>query len=87
MRITASLAAILVGLCACGGGGGGNSGSGGSANPNVWTPGVYLPHAGFAAKCASPRSGASAVTGQAYPDVQGTLLDENNWLPPPTSTC
>ena len=44
------------------------------------------PRAGFAAsssvsnRCEIPRVGASQVTGQAFPDKQGTLADEKNWL-------
>ena len=31
-------------------------------------------------KCAVPRVGVSAFTGQAFPDQQGTLTDEKSWL-------
>src|SRR3990172_2390587 len=34
----------------------------------------------YAAKCATPRSGLDGVTGTPYPDMQGTLPDEKNWL-------
>ena len=34
----------------------------------------------FAARCEMPRAGASPYTGVAYPDRQGTLSDEKNWL-------
>ena len=71
----------LVGLAACGGGGGGggftgNPGGGG----NGWTPGVFLDASTFAARCAAPRSGINPATGQPFPDIQGTTLDENNFL-------
>jgi carboxyl-terminal processing protease len=69
---------ILAGLQACGGGGGG-SGSGGTGSGS-WTPGVFQPASSLAAKCASPRSGTDPTTHTAYPDVQGSTLDENNWL-------
>jgi len=75
------MAAILLGLSACGGGGGSGGGSGGPpGGSNGWVMGVYPPSAHFAAQCQSPRSGTDPVTGRPYPDVQGTTLDENNWL-------
>src|SRR5205823_13168913 len=75
------MAAILLGLSACGGGGGSGGGSGGPpGGGNGWVMGVYPPSAHFAAQCQSPRSGTDPVTGRPYPDVQGTTLDENNWL-------
>lgn len=38
--------------------------------------------AGEASKnfCANPRSGASPITGQPYPDLQGTQQDEKEWI-------
>ena len=68
-RLTLALA--LASLAACGGGGGG----GGGPPPVVssgWVAGVFQPSAGFAAKCAAPRPGTN--------DLQGTTLNENNWL-------
>jgi C-terminal processing protease CtpA/Prc len=70
------LGASLAG-CGGGGGGGGNGGGGGGSG---WTPGVFLPSQSFAADCVAPRSGINPATGQPYPDVQGTTLDENNFL-------
>ncbi len=69
-------------LAACGGGGGGDDdgGGGGSGGTGGWTPGVFLPSSSFAAQCENPRSGIDPETGQPYPDVQGTVLDENNFL-------
>jgi len=65
-------------LAGCGGGGGdGGDGGGGGGD---WTPGVFLPSDSFAAQCAAPRSGTNPDGGQPYPDVQGTTLDENNFL-------
>ncbi len=64
------------GLSACGGGGGPAAGIGG----DNWVAGVYQPSARFAAQCQNPRSGTDPSTGQVYPDVQGSTLDENNWL-------
>jgi carboxyl-terminal processing protease len=82
----------LVAICitACGGGGGDGDSrvtGGQPGNPpgnqtpsSGWTPGVYQPYSSFAAQCASPRTGVSPVTGRAYPDTQGSVLTENNWL-------
>ena len=64
--------AALAALCGCGGSG--------TPPDTTWTPGVFQPAAEFAALCASPRSGTDPTTGQAYPDRQGSTLDENNWL-------
>ncbi len=72
-----ALWASLLALSACGGGGG----PGGSTTPPAgWTAGVFQPSSHFAAQCQNPRSGTDPVTGNAYPDVQGSTLDENNWL-------
>jgi carboxyl-terminal processing protease len=77
--------AALAALYGCGGGSGstglasGSGSSGGSGSSN-WTPGVFQPSSEFAALCANPRSGTDPYTGQAYPDKQGSTLDENNWL-------
>jgi C-terminal processing protease CtpA/Prc len=68
-----------VGLAACGGGGGG----GFAGDPGGgWTPGVFLDASTFAARCAAPRSGTIPGTNppRPFPDIQGTTLDENNFL-------
>ena len=77
--MAAAAALILGSVAACGGGGGG---SGSSPPPPIdtWMPGVFQPESHFAAQCAAPRSGTDPFTGHAYPDVQGTATDENNWL-------
>lgn len=77
------IASIAIGLAACSGSGSTdgtanpfNSGNGNPPNQSpggTWTPGVYQPYASFAAQCASPR-------GAPYPDTQGSVLTENNWL-------
>ena len=68
-------------LSSCGGGGNGvELGGSSSTNQNGWTQGVFKPSADFAAQCASPRSGTDPLTGKAYPDVQGSVTSENNWL-------
>jgi carboxyl-terminal processing protease len=85
----ALLATLLIG--GCGGGGGaaggtvsGSSSSGGSSSGGTtgttYVPGQYLAASKFAAQCASPRSGTDPVTQVPYPDVQGTAIDENNYL-------
>jgi C-terminal processing protease CtpA/Prc len=62
-----------------GGGTGGSGGSGGSGG-TTWTAGVFQPSSHFESLCQNPRSGTDPVTGQAYPDAQGSTLDESNWL-------
>ncbi|MGL6160723.1 S41 family peptidase [Microbulbifer sp.] len=73
-------------LAACGGGGGSSdsnnfsSSSNSSSGSGTWEPGVFLPASTFASQCVNPRSGTNPETGAPYSDVQGTRLDENNWL-------
>ncbi len=76
-----------IALAACGGGGssGGSTftpptgGGGGSTGP-TWTQGVFQAPSQFKDRCQSPRSGSSQFTGRAFPDVQGTTLEELHWL-------
>ena len=75
----------MLALSACGGGGGGAASSATAASTapathDSWTPGAYLPASTFANECASPRTGVDPYTNQPYPDVQGTVADQNNWL-------
>ncbi|MGH8194121.1 MAG: S41 family peptidase [Woeseiaceae bacterium] len=63
-------AVTALALGACGGGGGG--GDGGDPGGGGWTAGVFMPSESFAGQCVTPRSGTS--------DIQGTLLDGNNYL-------
>ncbi len=72
----------LVALAACGGGGGGGFAGDTGGGRNGWTPGVFLDASTFAARCAAPRSGLDPATNppQPFPDIQGTTLDENNFL-------
>jgi carboxyl-terminal processing protease len=78
MLRTAATLIVLLALASCGGGGsptssssnGGTSGITGSTGG--WVQGVFPPSASFAEQCTSPRPGTS--------DVQGTVLDENNFL-------
>jgi C-terminal processing protease CtpA/Prc len=73
LRITPLLCATCVAaLAACGGGGGNDGGGGGGPNGSSWSPGVFMPSSSFAAQCENPRSGTN--------DLQGTVLDENNFL-------
>ena len=88
--INGSLVLAALVLTACGGGGapttasstpsGSGTSSGGSTTGSTYVPGQYLPAANYAAKCASPRTGTDPITNVAYPDVQGTATDENNFL-------
>lgn len=79
VRRSLMLAGIAAVLASCGGGGDG---------PNVvvqppssgWQQGVFLDRQTYAGRCASPRSGIDPATGLAYPDVQGSTVDENNFL-------
>ena len=74
------LCSIFAALAACGGG----SGGGGLGRPpppgggTDWQAGVFLDADTYFAECAAPRSGTDPFTGQL--DVQGTTLDENNFL-------
>lgn len=72
-------------LASCGGGGGSSggdpAGTGSGAPPNTtWIQGHFSPESNFAALCVAPRTGTDPVTQQPYPDKQGSLLDELNWL-------
>jgi hypothetical protein len=73
--ITAASCALT--LAACGGGGNGGGGGGGGGG---WQPGVFLNADTFFARCESPRSGRNPFTNQNYPDIQGSVVDENNFL-------
>jgi C-terminal processing protease CtpA/Prc len=77
-----SLLTVLVSLTACSGsdGGGGLGRGGGGNNSNDWQPGVFLDFMTFYAQCEAPRGGINPATGNPYPDVQGSTLDENNFL-------
>jgi carboxyl-terminal processing protease len=68
-------------LAACGGGGGGGGGTSTPPPPPAgWVQGQFQPESNFAAMCVTPRTGVDPVTQKAYPDKQGTLLNELNWL-------
>ncbi len=56
-----------------------NSTPANSAQP--WKSGVFEPDSSFKNKCSSPRLNvANPLTDNLYTDVQGTTLDEKNWL-------
>jgi len=90
MRISSTLILVLTALCACGGGGdggtnvvggsGSSGGSGGTGSSVTYTAGVYPSYQSLEAKCAKPRTGTDPYTSKAYPDLQGTAADENNFL-------
>ena len=79
LSITWILTAALLG--GCGGGGGGDAAvpPPGPKGP-TWVQGQFAAESTFAALCVSPRTGIDPGTAKAYPDAQGTLLDELNWL-------
>jgi carboxyl-terminal processing protease len=77
-------AAALIALAAISGCGGGGGGAVAAPSPppgtSSWTPGVFQTAATFANQCLSRRTGLDPSSGLAYPDAQGTVLTENNWL-------
>jgi len=68
---------MTLSLAACGGSDGGTTFAG---DPAGFQPGLFLDANTFFAQCQAPRAGINPATGQAYPDVQGTTTDENNFL-------
>lgn len=79
------LIGAIASLPACSGGGGGG-GTSFTPTPtptptptSSWTQGVFQPASTFEAKCEVPRVGVD-IEGNPFPDTQGTLLDELNWL-------
>lgn len=49
--------------------------------PPSWQAGIFQPSSTFINRCASPRSGTDPTNNnRPYPDLQGTILDENNFL-------
>lgn len=77
-----SFAIFGLGLLTACGGGSGNGGIGGigAGGNGDYRPGVFQPSETFANRCARPRSGVDPATGSAYPDIQGSRTDENNFL-------
>ncbi|MDM3871653.1 S41 family peptidase [Porticoccus sp. W117] len=81
MKITNNVLLLLSAalLSACGGGGGGSDNSG-QTTPPAFQQGVFQAASNFEARCQTPRTGTNPATGTAYPDRQGSTLQENNWL-------
>jgi len=82
-----ALAVTILLLTGCGGSGGSSDPSPVITTPTTpatsapeWEAGVYEPQSQFIAKCETPRSGIDPFTGNAYPDTQGTAMDEKLWL-------
>jgi carboxyl-terminal processing protease len=77
-----AVCALIVAVQGCGGGSGGGGSAVAAPPPPAgnWNPGVFLPASSFAAQCATPRTGTDPFTDLAYPDVQGSVVSENNWL-------
>jgi hypothetical protein len=75
-----SAAALVSGLLTGCSGGGGGGGSSAPPPSSGWTAGVFQPKENFDAECAAPRTGIDPDTQMPYPDVQGSALDEKNWL-------
>ncbi|MFZ1863527.1 MAG: S41 family peptidase [Polyangiales bacterium] len=71
-----SIAMLAVWMTGCGDGAPPPPGAGGGG----WESGVFQPAATFRALCEEPRTGVNPATSQPYPDVQGTTIDENNFL-------
>jgi len=77
-RIRSLVLVVVPMVSACGGGGSG--GGGGNPAPPAWVAGVFKPASDFVAQCVNPRTGIDPGTGAPYPDTQGSMLTENNWL-------
>jgi C-terminal processing protease CtpA/Prc len=78
-----SLFVVLVSVAACGGGnsGGGGLGPGaGGGNNDPWQQGVFANYLDFYARCENPRTTNNPISGDPWPDIQGSTLDENNFL-------
>ena len=47
---------------------------------NQWLEDIFLPEINYKNKCINPRIGTNPETNNTYADVQGTYIDENNFL-------
>lgn len=82
-----SMVACVLSLGACGGGGGGDSTT---STPTpapdpaptepTWVAGQFEPESDFFARCEVPRTGIDPFSGEAYPDQQGSALEEKLFL-------
>ena len=85
-QLTALVTALTVVACSSGGSGGNGTApappppNSPPPAPTGWQAGVFQDASTFINQCAAPRSGINPATGAPYPDVQGTTLDENNYL-------
>ena len=85
LRLNALLPIIAL-LAACSGGGGGGGASPlppppQPPPPTSWQPGVFMASSSFINQCQNPRAGQDPTNNnQPYPDMQGSTLDENNFL-------
>jgi carboxyl-terminal processing protease len=74
----------LLSLAACGGQSDSQKAAARSPSQNggtvAYSAGVFQPYKGLASQCAAPRSGIDPNTHQPYPDTQGSVASENNWL-------
>jgi hypothetical protein len=84
-----SLACIATALSACGGSGSSSTTpdpisvappAAETPSEPVWQAGVYEPESEFINQCVAPRSGIDPFSGNAYPDEQGTAMDEKLWM-------
>ena len=79
-----TISVLSFAFAGCGGGGGGGMAATPPPPPppppSGFQPGVFMPASTFAAKCVAPRAGIDPATGQPFPDIAGTTLDENNFL-------
>jgi carboxyl-terminal processing protease len=80
MRLRLAVIPVLALMNSCGGGGGTGGGAGSAPVASTWTLGQFAAESTFAAQCVAPRTGNDPLTGKPYPDRQGTLLNELNWL-------
>jgi len=67
-------------VSSCGGGGGGSASPPPPPAGSGWQSGVFADFDNYFARCESPRPGNNPQTGRPWPDVQGSTLDENNFL-------
>ena len=88
LRLKGAALTVLTALVLAGCGGGGGS-PGQSTQPSANQPAttsttgtadIIQASELSASICSAPRTGINPATGQAYPDKQGTYVDEKNWL-------
>jgi C-terminal processing protease CtpA/Prc len=88
MMLRALAGLLCATAVATGCGGGGSSGAAAAPRPANPAPppqpvgfdsGTFAPFRNFEQQCATPRTGLDP-DGRPFPDVQGTFVDENDWL-------